>query len=141
MTQSVEDAVRRTLAEYCQTVDDGRFEEFAALWAPEAVVRLPGQEVRGREAIRAWIEAAQPPERRGRHLTLNTVLDDVGAAEVTAVSDFVFLGRGERWEVRVVGRYHDELVPLGGRWVFRARTIEMPGVAGTSGSGLHAPEA
>src|SRR6185503_289256 len=68
-------AVHRVLARYCHTIDDGAFDEFGALWADDAEFVLRGTVTRGRDAIRDAIEAMQPAERRGRHLTLNAVVD------------------------------------------------------------------
>ncbi len=123
----MEEAVRRLLAVYCHTVDDGRFDEFAGLWAADAVVTVRGQEVRGQAAIRAWIEDAQPPEHRGRHAVLNTAVTVEADDRATAVSHFIFLARGEDrlWHVSATGRYRDVLVLEGGRWVFAAREIDL----------------
>ena len=121
--------VRRTLAQYCHTVDDGRFDEFEACWADDAVVRVQGKEIVGRPAIRAWIERAMgDPEQRGRHLTLNTVIDGEGV-EVRAVSDFAFVAlRGDGApRITVTGRYHDTLRQEEGVWVITGRSIELDG--------------
>lgn len=126
MQPTIDTEVRRTLAAYCQTVDDGRFDDFAELWAPDAVLRVLDDEFRGRDAIRSWIERSQPPEKRGRHLTVNVLVTVEATDRATAASDFVFLGRGDGgWRIGVVGRYVDELVPLDGRWAFASRTIVM----------------
>jgi len=72
----------------------------------------------------------QPPERRGRHLTMNPVVDiDGDAARV--VSDFLFFGRDPGApidappELRYVGRYHDDLVRSDLGWQFRRREIHF----------------
>lgn len=114
--------VQRTLAEYCHTVDDGRFEAFAELWAEDAVVEVLGQRVEGRAAIRAWIEQAMPPDKRGRHVTVNSTLA-VDGDRAEALSDFLFYDRG--WNVTAAGRYDDELVRDGDRWLFTRRTIHL----------------
>ena len=122
----VEAGVRRTLALYCHTVDDGHFDEFESCWDADAVVRVQGQELTGRAAIRAWIEAAMPLERRGRHLTFNTLVDGEGDA-ATAVSDFAFVKvRGDDApRITVTGRYLDTLRQEDGAWVLTARSIEL----------------
>jgi uncharacterized protein (TIGR02246 family) len=123
-------AIHRVLARYCHTIDDGAFDAFADLWAVDAEFVLRGTVTRGRDAIRDVIEAMQPPERRGRHLTMNAVIDvDGDAARV--VSDFLFFGRdpGAPTDVppalRYIGRYHDALVRSDGGWQFRRRAIEF----------------
>ena len=125
---SDEEAIRRTLAGYCQTCDDGRFEEFASLFAVSAVFHVPpGDPVQGREAIRKFMEAAQPPEARGKHLCGEPLITLSGdEAEVT--TDFVFVGRrGDRgWSITTTGRYHDTLArDPDGMWRFTTRTIFM----------------
>lgn len=118
-------AIRRTLARYCHTVDDGRWAEFAELWTEDAVVVALGEEVRGRDAIVAWGERVQPPERRGRHVTVDSdIVVDGDRAEVT--SDFLFLRRSDAgWQVAVVGRYRDVLVRTGDGWRFARREIVL----------------
>jgi 3-phenylpropionate/cinnamic acid dioxygenase small subunit len=114
--------VRRTLAEYCHTVDDGRFDEFALLWAEHATVEVLGQRVDGRAAIRDWIAQAMPADKRGRHVTGNSVIT-VDGDRASALSDFLFYDR--TWAVTAAGRYEDELVRAGSRWVFTRRTIHL----------------
>ncbi len=55
-----EDQVRRTLGEYSQWLDDGRFEEWSDLFAEDARLVLAGKPTEGRAAIRALMEAIQP---------------------------------------------------------------------------------
>lgn len=125
-----ESGIRRTIARYCQTCDDGDFAGFAACFTPDAVLTVLDQEVRGRAAITDWIAAAQPAERRGRHVTANSVIEvSAGLDRAQAVSDYVFLARrqGGRPEPSVTGRYRDTLVPLGAEWLFQRREISILG--------------
>ncbi|MHB8340598.1 MAG: nuclear transport factor 2 family protein [Mycobacteriales bacterium] len=125
-----ESAIRRTIALYCQTCDDGRFAEFADCFTPDAVLTFGDQEVRGRTAIGAWIAAAQPPERRGRHATTNSVIDvAAGLDRAAASTDYLFLSLGSagRPAVSVTGRYRDALVPVGDRWLIQRREISILG--------------
>ena len=123
-------AIHRILARYCHTIDDGTFDEFAVLWADDAEFVLRGTVTRGRDAIHDAIEAMQPPERRGRHLTMNAVVDVDGDA-ARAVSDFLFFGRDPGApadvpaELRYLGRYRDQLVRTDVGWQFRRREIEF----------------
>jgi uncharacterized protein (TIGR02246 family) len=123
-------AIHRVLARYCHTIDDGAFDEFALLWTDDAEFVLRGTVTRGRDAIRNTIEAMQPPERRGRHLTMNPVVDvDGDAAHV--VSDFLFFGRdpGAPAEgtaaLQYLGRYLDDFVRTDAGWQFGRREIEF----------------
>ncbi|MGH9188295.1 MAG: nuclear transport factor 2 family protein [Acidimicrobiales bacterium] len=123
-----EEGIRQTLARYCQLCDDGRFEEFAALWTDEAVFSVPGRDaVVGRGAIRAFMEKAQPPERRGKHMCSNSIID-VQGDEARVVSDYVFVaGPGGAYTITSAGRYHDRIVrdPETGDWHFAQRRIEF----------------
>ncbi len=124
------DGVRNTVALYGQLCDDGRFEEWAELFAEDAAFTVLGRSQRGRTTIKAFIEAAQPPERRGKHLCASPVVD-VDGDTATAVTDFAFLAPTDGgFAVTSAGRYHDRLVrAVDGphRWVFAERRIELLG--------------
>lgn len=124
-----EDGVRRTLAEYCQLCDDGRFDEWAELFTADARFAVMGRVHVGRDAVKAFIEAGQPPERRGKHLCANPVIEiDEGGRRARAVTDYVFIGRVDgAFAITSVGRYHDTLVEEGGRWRFETREIVFMG--------------
>jgi len=120
-TLAAERAVRRIHAAYSQACDDGRFEDLAALFADD--VELVSNDMviaRGRAAARDWIAAAQPPERRGRHLVANAVIDVLAPDSARAEADFVFLApKPEGLVAAATGRYRDRFVaPDGpfGRW-------------------------
>jgi uncharacterized protein (TIGR02246 family) len=128
-TRNDADAVRNTVARYGHLCDDGRFEEFAELFAEDAEFVVPGRTAKGRAAIQAFMEAAQPPERRGKHLCAAPAVDLDGDT-ATAVTDFAFLAPAEGgFAVTSAGRYHDRLVraaPGGANaWVFAERRIEL----------------
>jgi ketosteroid isomerase-like protein len=118
--------IRRTLADYCQSCDDGRFEDYAACFTVDAVVLLAGEPVAsGRAALRDWIAAGQPPDRRGKHVTINPLITvSPDATSAAASTDFLFVGRSpEGPRVTVAGRYCDELQPADGRWLISRREI------------------
>lgn len=126
-----EEDIRRVLARYSQWCDDGRFDDFARLFTEDAEFRVMGQCHTGRTAITEFMAAAQPPERRGRHVITNPVIR-VDAAEGTAtgVTDYVFLSApapdtpGAGFTITNVGRYHDRFVKEhDGQWRFVAREI------------------
>lgn len=120
-----EAGIRRTLARYCQTCDDGRFDEFASCFTDDAVMTALGNDVRGRRAIQEWMTAAMPPQRRGRHVTVNSVIEVSGDA-ATATSDFLFVAKtGGELRISTAGRYRDELRRVGAEWLFARREIEL----------------
>lgn len=124
-----EESIRRTLALYCQLCDEGRFDEWAELYVDDAELHVMGTTHRGRTAIRAFIEKGQPPERRGKHVCANPVIDlDESATTAWAVTDYVFVARGAQGlTITSAGRYHDRLVLDGDRWRFARREIVFMG--------------
>ncbi len=127
MASSPEEGIRRTLVQYAQLCDDGRFNEWADLFTPDARVHVMGSTQSGRSTVQAWIEAVQAPDARGRHGVFAPVID-IGADGRTAWAwtDYLFFDRTGK--VTSTGRYHDELV-LGadGRWRFSLREIVFQG--------------
>ncbi len=121
------DAIRETLALYCQLCDDGRFEEWGELYTEDATFHVMGRVHNGRGEIKEFIRASQPPERRGKHVAINPVINLAGD-EATSTTDFIFVARqGERLAVTNSGRYHDRLVRRGDRWLFSERRIVFMG--------------
>ena len=128
MAGSDEDGIRRTLAQYAQFCDDGRFDDFADLFAKDATFRVLDQAHEGRQSIKAFMEKAMPPEKRGRHACFNSVIE-VDGDTARAFTDYVFVGRadGGGFAITSVGRYHDNLVREGDRWRFAERRIVFLG--------------
>ncbi|MFM8304232.1 MAG: nuclear transport factor 2 family protein [Actinomycetota bacterium] len=120
------EAIARVVARYCHLLDDGRWDEFADLWATDAELVLRGEVVRGRDAIRRTIEETQPPERRGRHLAVNLEVDVTGD-RATGLCDFMFWARNREGApvLRFLGRYADALARADGVWRFTRREIEF----------------
>jgi 3-phenylpropionate/cinnamic acid dioxygenase small subunit len=119
-----EEAIRRTIAQYCQLCDDGRFDEWADLYTDDAAFHVMGETHTGRAAVKAFIEKGQPPERRGKHLCFNSVID-VKGDEARAITDYVFVDKQR--VVTSAGRYHDRFVRDGTRWRFADRRIVFLG--------------
>jgi hypothetical protein len=123
------EGIRRTLALYCQLCDDGRFDEWEQLFAADAEFSVLGDTHVGPAEIRAFIEAAQPPELRGKHVCANPLIDVDGAGgTAAALTDYIFVGTSpEGMVVTSAGRYHDTFVRDGDRWLFRTRRIAFMG--------------
>jgi 3-phenylpropionate/cinnamic acid dioxygenase small subunit len=119
-------AIRRTLAACCQHLDDGDFAAVARQFTPDGSITFGDRGgASGRTEIEAWYAERNPPERRGRHLTVNTIIDLEGD-RATAWSDFAFLGFVEG-ELRPLfaGRYHDDFVRAEGRWLMAKRVAVL----------------
>jgi len=117
-------AVLRTVSEYCRCCDDGRFDDFTRLFTADAQLVVRGQATDGRDDITAVIAALQTPERRGRHMVANSVVE-VAGDRATVESDFVFFRPNADGALEPVntGRYLDELVLRGDTWLFARREI------------------
>jgi SnoaL-like protein len=127
------DAIREVLAEYCFRLDSGWFEGMAALFAENGTWETAFGKATGREAIAAHAEdirARRGDDRpRGIHLVANIVItfESDNAADVRSNWTVVQnspenAGGGPK--IGSGGAYHDQMVKLGGRWLFRYRKID-----------------
>ncbi len=98
-------AIRRLLAEYCQYLDDGRFDDWIDLFSTDVDLIVMGMRKRGHDEVRDFIEP--------------------GGDIATSTVDFVWLSRSG--EVGQIGRYHDTLVRHDDRWRFATREIVFAG--------------
>ena len=75
----------------------------------------------GHDALRAAYSKWAPRQPQ-RHLVLNTLVTDWNDHEATAISDVVFILKGDDgWAIQIVGRYHDTLHNADGVWRFHRR--------------------
>jgi uncharacterized protein (TIGR02246 family) len=121
-----ESDIRRLQAEYCQLLDDGRFDEWTDLFADDVEFVVMGMHKHGPEQVRGFVEPTQQADARGKHLLSEpwiVVADDGATARVTV--DFAWVSR--TGEVGQSGRYHDHLVRHPDRWRFRRREIVFTG--------------
>ena len=124
------DRIRNTIARYSQLCDDGRFDEWSNLFTSDARFHVMGRTHEGPAAIRSFIEAGQPPERRGRHVVTNTVLDvDDLNGTARGWTDYLFVDPA--FSITNLGRYHDELVldRSDAQWRFSLREIVFLGAS------------
>ena len=122
----VAEGVRATIAAYTQALDDGRTDDVVATFCADGVTEIPGLGTHeGHDALRQAY-GGWKPQRPQRHLVLNTLVTGWDDHEATAVSDVVFLLKGEsRWNVQLVGRYHDTLRHVDGTWRFHRRVADF----------------
>jgi 3-phenylpropionate/cinnamic acid dioxygenase small subunit len=122
--------VLHLLARYCHTVDGGLWDEFAELWSADATFSAVGNTRQGPADIVGFLEVAQAPSHRGKHVTINTAVSVEGLSDtVSAVSDFLFVAAGEGpqdWRITQVGRYLDAFVRgTDGMLRFAAREVQL----------------
>ena len=122
----VAEGVRAAIAAYTQALDDGRTDDIVATFCPDGSCDIPGMGAHdGHDALREAYAKLQP-RRPQRHLVLNTLVTDWNEREATAVSDVVFMLKGDAgWTVPLVGRYHDVLHSDDGIWRFHRRVAEF----------------
>ena len=122
----VAEGIRAAIAAYTQALDDGRTDDVVATFCPDGSVAIPGMGTHeGHEALReayaTWV-----PRLPQRHLVLNTLVTEWGEHEATAISDVIFLLKGDAgWAIQLVGRYRDVLHHDEGRWRFHRRVAEF----------------
>ena len=124
---SVDDelGIRRTLAAYCHLIDDGDFHRLVQEFTPDGTFAFGPKVATGRDALVAWFDENHPPHRRGKHVTVNTVVD-VDGDRASARSDFVFLRHIDgALTIEAAGRYRDRLVRIDGRWMIVRRDAEL----------------
>jgi 3-phenylpropionate/cinnamic acid dioxygenase small subunit len=122
-------AVRQLLAEYCQLMDDRRYDEWSHLFADNGVWALGGREYRGPAEVRGYMEQLlrERPQRRTRHLNTNLLIE-LDGAEGRATSDYAMLAREPDeapWIVVAFARYMDRVArrPDGSGWQFIERRL------------------
>jgi len=122
----VVEGIRAAMAAYAQALDDGRTEDIVASFCADGVVEIPGLGAhQGHDAIREAFSGLKPrlPQR---HVVVNTLVTEWNEHEAAAVSDLLFLQKGESgWAVQLVGRYNDTLQHRDGAWRFQRRTMEF----------------
>ncbi len=122
----VEAGVRAAIAAYNHAVDDGRTDDVVATYCPDGScdIQLLGAH-EGHDALRAAYAKVEPA-RPQRHLVVNTMVTEWDAGHASAVSDFVFLVRGESgWKTSLVGRYRDSLCRTDAGWRFHRREADF----------------
>ncbi len=114
-------AIEDLLIRFCRVTDAGDFDSWVNLFTDDGSFIIFGQRTTGPDALRAFIEADQPPEKRGLHLVGN-VLIDVKSPKAGAECDFIFIATTpEGPNIIATGRYLDTLVKTNGTWKFHER--------------------
>ena len=113
------EAVRQTIALYCQLLDDQRFDAVASLFTEDAELPWQGRTLHGRSEIADQLHTTQEPLYRTRHLPYGSVID-VAEGEAYAWTDVAvtLMGEAGAAEIAWLGRYHDVFRIDGGRWKF-----------------------
>jgi hypothetical protein len=118
--------VRAVIAAYTQALDDGRTDDVVATFCPDGVCEIPGMGTHvGHDKLRVAYSGWKP-RRPQRHVVVNTHVTDWNDHEATAISDVIFLRKGDAgWAIQLVGRYADTLHRAEGTWRFHRRAAEF----------------
>jgi uncharacterized protein (TIGR02246 family) len=122
------DAIRELMAEYCFRLDDGRYEDMAALFTEDGTWETAFGKAAGRAAIAklaADIRARAGADRpRAAHLVTNIVIAlDEGRAQVRS-NWMVMQNSPDGPKIGSGGAYRDEIVQCDGQWLFYYRKID-----------------
>ncbi len=133
------ESIRDLVARYNACGDSGRFDEMIVLFAEDAVVELRGETHEGRNAIRGMFErvasrtgkkpktsdaarAPKSPAKFIRHYTSTHQIDIEGPDRARGRAYYAVLTDAglDHW-----GRYVDDYVRDGERWLFARRRISV----------------
>ena len=125
-TTEEKDAIRQVLAEYCFSLDDGRFEDMAALFTPDGTWHTDFGKGVGRAGIveHARSLRSEAPRPRGAHLTSNIVISLDGDRARVRSNWLAAQNSSAGPVVSSAGAYIDEMVKQDGRWLFHYRRID-----------------
>jgi 3-phenylpropionate/cinnamic acid dioxygenase small subunit len=122
------DAIRELLAEYCFRLDDGRYDEMAALFTEDGIWDTAFGSATGRAAVaqlaadlRAHAGADRP---RAVHLVTNIVIALDGRRARVRSNWLVMQNSADGPKIGSGGAYYDEIVERDGRWLFYHRKID-----------------
>ena len=122
---SDKDEIRELVAKYCFALDDGRFEDMAALFVPDGVWETAFGTGTGRAGIVARAKSiATEPRPRRVHLTTNIVIELNGETATAQSNWLLFQNTPAGPAIGSGGAYRDRLAKLDGRWYFQHRTID-----------------
>ena len=126
-TADEKDAIREVMARYAHALDDCRFADVAALFAPDGEWTTNYGTARGRAAIAALLTSVVPRPGEGpqrKHYIAN-ILVTLEGDTARAVSDYLVVRQSETGLIPVMGgRYHDTFVKQAGTWYFARKQLE-----------------
>jgi uncharacterized protein (TIGR02246 family) len=122
-----EEAIRNLIGLHSQLTDDGDYERRVDLYTDDGVFTMGDATSTGRDELLATFAATSAPERRGKHITANTVMEIEGDT-ASARTDFFFsLPSPDGLKPLAAGRYADAFVKRDGRWLYSRRLITFLG--------------
>jgi hypothetical protein len=114
--------IRDQIARYAIWFDDKSWDEFATLWADEAVFEANELRFEGKQAVLEFLVGCLPADYVGKHMNASPLVE-LDGERARARTDVVWISQD--FENRIVARYDDELVLRYGRWLFAARREQV----------------
>ncbi len=123
------DAIHETIAEYCFHFDGGEFDKWVDLFTDDGVFDAGRMGVqKGKDALRSFLKNIRLTNGSPmmKHCVMNEIIK-VKDNEATAKSYIVVVrSKGEGALVNgIAGRYEDQLVKQGDRWLFKNRKVHF----------------
>jgi ketosteroid isomerase-like protein len=123
------DAIHETIADYCFHFDGGEFDKWVDLFTDDGTFDAGRMGVqKGKDALRAFLKNIRLTDGSPlvKHCVMNEIIK-VNGSEATAKSYIVVLrSKGEGALVNgLAGRYEDQLVKQGDRWLFKNRKVHL----------------
>jgi uncharacterized protein (TIGR02246 family) len=112
--------IRDQIARYAILFDDKSWDEFAELWAEDAVWEGPGMVFEGRAELMRFLSTCLPADYNGKHMNSPPLIELTGPERARARTDVVWITHD--FANQIVARYDDVFKRVDGRWVFERRT-------------------
>ncbi|PXY23402.1 hypothetical protein BAY59_27390 [Prauserella coralliicola] len=125
-------AIQQLIYRYNRLTDKGDFEGWASCFAPDGVFNGAYDVFRAHDDLDRFAEHARGLTEEmpnPRHFVTN-IETEVNGDTATAHSFLLMTSTAPTGEMRfaMVGRSEDELVKIGGHWLFRSRTTRLDGI-------------
>lgn len=131
--EQVRHLIEDTMYRYNRSIDTGDKDEFLSVFTTNGVKSSPTYwgDLVGHEELTTWFDKfyGGPDFKRfqgGQHRIANLIYNSVETDEIRTWCNFTLVVPGERAPyISVIGNYHDTFVPVGDRWLFKRRSIEI----------------
>jgi len=123
--------IGEVISRYALWFDDKKWDEFATLWAEDAVWAIQdGMAFEGRDSLLEFLSTCLPDDYSGKHMIAPPLIQLSADGETaTAETDVVWISQD--FDNRILARYVDDFVKQDGRWVFQRRLeVALPCIPG-----------
>jgi uncharacterized protein (TIGR02246 family) len=113
-------AIRDLVVTYAMAFDDHDWARLGSLWTEDAAFVVGDRAFEGREAVMAFLSTCLPDDYEGKHLNSQTLVQLAEDGE-SAIADTDVVWIPQNFQNTILARYHDDVVKVAHRWVFRRR--------------------